>query len=334
MYLRPQDSADSRAPGERNFTLLVWLLRNFARITAAFAVTGVWGIMVDEMGIVARIQARYGELRKSEKRVADYLTAHSSDRLEMSITELANTLGISEATVSRFTRALGYRGYSEMKLALASESSAGRAFINIPTTMHETDSLIEISQKLYGALSSSIGESQKCLDFEVVQSAVADVLKARHVLFLGVGGAASVCEEATHLLLKSGIQAVTHRDGYTQLVATTTVDSSFTVFGISHTGTTDTVARSLTLARERGARTYAITSDADSSVATAAEHSLVTWHHGPPQVPLYGDFLEGRICQMYIIYLIYLGVLFQSGGSAKRCLNDTAENLKQHYMRS
>lgn len=289
--------------------------------------------MIDGMGIVARIQERYPDLRKSEKTVADYLCAHSDSRLEMSITELANTLGVSEATVSRFTRALGYRGYSEMKLALASESSAGRQFVNIPTTMHETDSLVEISQKLYGALSSSIGESQKHLDFEAVQSAVAQVLKAEHVLFLGVGGAASVCEEAAHLLLKSGIQATVHRDGYTQLVATTTVDETFTVFGISHTGTTDTVARSLSLARERGSKTFAITSDRDSAVATAAEHALITWHHGPPQVPLYGDFLEGRICQMYIIYLIYLGVLFQSGGSAKQCLHDTAENLKQHFMR-
>lgn len=289
--------------------------------------------MIDGMGIVARIQERYPDLRKSEKRVADYLSLHSEDRLEMSITELANTLGVSEATVSRFTRALGYRGYSEMKLALASESSAARQFVNIPTTMHESDSLMEISRKLYGALSASIGESQKYLDFDVVQNAVTHVLEAEHVLFLGVGGAASVCEEAAHLLLKSGIQAVCHRDGYTQVVATTTVGENFTVFGISHTGTTDTVARSLELARARGARTIAITSDAESPVAKAAEYALITWHHGPPQVPLHGDFLEGRICQMYIIYLIYLGVLFQSEGAAKECLRETAENLKQHYMR-
>ena len=91
--------------------------------------------------------------------------------------------------------------------------------------------------------------------------------------------------------------------------------------------------RALSLARQRGAKTIAITSDGGSDVAQAADCSLVTWKSDALDVPLYGDFLEGRICQMYIIYLIYLGVLFQSGGAAQACLDATAQSLKEHYMR-
>lgn len=290
--------------------------------------------MMPDLGVIERIQERYDGLRKSEKLVANYIRDHSNQLLDMSITDFARTLGVSEATVSRFTRALGYKGYPEIKLALASELNVGNKYINIPGTMLETDSLIEVSRKLFGALSSSIGETQKSLNFGDIQEAVSHVLNAQKVIFFGVGGAAAVCDEAAHLLLKAGIQASAHRDGYSQLVQATTVNETFTVFGISHTGTTDTVARSLILAGEQGAKTIAITSDANSLVARSGACSLVTAKPDAPDVPLYGDYLEGRICQLYIIYLIYLGVLFQSGGEAQKCLDATAESLKKHYMRT
>ena len=60
--------------------------------------------------LLDRIQAQYADLRKSEKVVADYLRRHSTDKLQQSITEFAKTLGVSDATVSRFSRALGYSG--------------------------------------------------------------------------------------------------------------------------------------------------------------------------------------------------------------------------------
>ncbi|MFK8033309.1 MAG: MurR/RpiR family transcriptional regulator [Hyphomicrobiales bacterium] len=285
-------------------------------------------------GIILRLQEKYGQLRKSERLVADYLRANASQRLDMSITEFANTLDISEATISRFTRALGYKGFSDMKLALASESVQSNQFANLPAEMKESDPLDEVSFKLLGALGAAMSETQKHIDYSNVQKVVDHVLASQHVVFMGVGGAVSVCEEAVHLLLKAGIQATTHRDGYTQQVVATTSSENVTVFGVSHTGTTEDVAKALRVARENGAKTIAITSNLESSVAEAAEISLWTWTPNTPQIPLYGDFLEGRVCQIYIVYLIYLGVLFQSGGKAPESLEATAESLKRYFLRS
>ena len=40
----------------------------------------------------------------------------------------------------------------------------------------------------------------------------------KKILFVGVGGAASICDEAAHLFIKAGIDAVAYRDGYTQTI--------------------------------------------------------------------------------------------------------------------
>tara|TARA_B110000090_G_C13299439_1_gene415179 strand:+ start:84 stop:956 length:873 start_codon:yes stop_codon:yes gene_type:complete len=284
-------------------------------------------------GIALRLQETYGQLRKSERVVADYLRGHQSERLEMSITELSNTLRVSEATISRFTRALGYKGFADMKLDLASESTSQNLFSNLPAEMREGDTLLDISTKLLGALSLSMAETQKNIVYEDIQIVVSDLLKAPEVIFLGVGGAVAVCEEAVHLFLKAGIKATCHRDGYTQQVVAATVSKDVTVIGISHTGMTEDVARSLSVARARGAKTIAITSNLASPVALAAEVALWTWTPDTPQIPLYGDYLEGRVCQIYIIYAIYLGVLFQSEGSVPEALEMTAETLRAYSSR-
>ena len=287
-----------------------------------------------EKGILLRLQEKYGQLRKSEQLVADYLRDHASERLDMSITEFSNTLDISEATISRFTRALGYKGFADMKLALATESAHGEQFINLPAEMKENDSLAEVSHKLLSALGTAMGETQKYINYHDIQDVVKHVLSAQRVLFFGVGGAVSVCEEAVHLFLKAGIQATCHRDGYTQQVVASTCSSDMTVIGVSHTGTTEDVASALAVARKAGAKTIAITSNQESAVAKAAEITLWTWTPDIPQIPLYGDFLEGRVCQIYIVYIIYLGVLFQSGGEAPKALEVTAESLKSYFNRN
>ncbi|WP_282610977.1 MurR/RpiR family transcriptional regulator [Pelagibius sp. Alg239-R121] len=285
-------------------------------------------------GIALRLQEKYGQLRKSERLVADYLKEHQSKRLEMSITEFANTLDISEATISRFTRALGYKGFADMKLALASESISTDRFVNLPAEMNESDPLSDISFKLLGALSSAMTETQKHLIYEDIQRVVSSVLRSSEVVFLGVGGAVAVCEEAVHLFLKAGVKATCHRDGYTQQVVAATSTDQATFIGVSHTGTTEDVAGALKVARTKGAMTIAITSNLESPVSKAAEISLWTWTPDTPQIPLYGDFLEGRICQIYIIYMIYLGVLFQSKGAAPRSLEETASTLKEYFLQN
>ncbi|MFK7762513.1 MAG: MurR/RpiR family transcriptional regulator [Roseobacter sp.] len=285
-------------------------------------------------GIALRLQEKYATLRKSERLVADYLKENQAKRFEMSITEFANTLDVSEATISRFTRALGYKGFADMKLAMASENTGGERFINLPAEMNESDPLSEISFKLLGALSSAMTETQKHIVYSDVQQVITSILRSKEVYFLGVGGAVAVCEEAVHLLLKAGIRATCHRDGYTQQVVAATANEEMTFVGVSHTGTTEEVAGALTVARRKGAKTVAITSNLDSPVAKAAEVSLWTWITATPQIPLYGDFLEGRMCQLYIVYLVYLGILFQSNGKAPMALEETAATLNLYFKKS
>jgi RpiR family carbohydrate utilization transcriptional regulator len=80
--------------------------------------------------------------------------------------------------------------------------------------------------------------------------------------------------------------------------------------------------------------TLAITSEPLTAVGQAAETVLITGQSSTPSVPLFGDFLEGRISQLFLIDILYLGIVMPEGSESGRHLNTTADALERYFKRS
>ena len=101
--------------------------------------------------IFEQINSEYYQLTSAEKRVADYVADHQQRTQYMSISELAEEAGVAEATVTRFCKRLGCRGYNAFKLAVAN-SVAGRVDTLPPESeITSEDSIEELGRKLYVA---------------------------------------------------------------------------------------------------------------------------------------------------------------------------------------
>jgi len=66
-----------------------------------------------------KIRSRYAALPRQQKKIADYVMDHFDEVMFSSITELAGKLQVSEATIVRFARQIGYSGFPELKKDLA-----------------------------------------------------------------------------------------------------------------------------------------------------------------------------------------------------------------------
>ncbi|MBW2057232.1 MAG: MurR/RpiR family transcriptional regulator [Deltaproteobacteria bacterium] len=277
-----------------------------------------------------RVERSYLTLRRSEKKIADHLKRSPPQRLDLSITDFARLLDVSEATVSRFCRTLGYRGFQDLKLSLAADLAAVEGFQNIPVDILETDSPAVVGKKLSDTLSSAIVETQRSLEMDKVDAAVEEIVRARRVEFYGVGGAFAVASEANHLFLKAGINCTAFRDGYMQTVTASMLEGNCVAIGISHTGLSMDVVNAMKIASDNGAVTIGITSNRESPLARVSRIPLFT----PPRqrdIPLYGDFMEARVSQLYIIDLLYLGIIFRKGEVSKKSLKKSAHALETYY---
>lgn len=287
--------------------------------------------MNDTIDLRERIQRSYGTLRRSERLVADYLSRTTGRRLDHSITDLARLIGVSEATVSRVSRALGFQGYPDMKLSIAAASNPEGGFANLPAEIAPTDSPRDISRKLASVLSRSLFETEQSTDPAKLDQCIEAMLKARKVVFMGVGGAGAICEEAEHIFLKIGIDTASYSDGYTQTVVASTLKPDCVLVAISHTGTTATLVSAVRVARQNGVRTVGITGDPASDLAGAADIVFATTRRPVRQVPFLGDFLEGRMCQLFLIDVIYLGLMFRLDATARENLDITTHALATHF---
>jgi len=277
-----------------------------------------------------RVQKSYSFLRRSEKKIADYLQENSHQRLDISITEFAKLLNVSEATISRFCRSVGYRGFQDLKLSLATDLSIAEEFQNIPVDIMETDPPAVVGKKLSDTLSNAIVETQRIIDMDRVDAAVDEIAKAKRAELYGVGGASAVAIEANHLFLKAGINCVAYSDGYMQAVTASLLGEDCVAIGISHTGLSMDVVNAMKISSDNGAVTICITSNSESLLARVSKICLCT----PPRnkdIPLYGDFMEARVNQLFIIDLLYLGIIFKLGEISKRSLNRSTNALKTYY---
>lgn len=279
---------------------------------------------------IQRLQSKYSELRKSEKIIADYLQQHPQQRLDLSITELAKLLQVSETTVSRFCRVIGYQGFQDLKLSMAASSNRGNGFQNIPPDIHERDSTADICRKLADSLTRSIAKTQHSLNIGDIDAAADAVVKANQLVFYGVGGSAIIANAAYHLFTKAGLNCAVHTDGYMQTVSASMMNPGGVAVGVSNTGLSKHVVDALTIAAGRGAVTIGITSEPESALARASRICLVTPLENK-DVPLYGGAIDAKVCQLYLVDLLYVRVLFKLGDVVKRNLKETANALRTYY---
>lgn len=66
-----------------------------------------------------KIEKRYDEFSKTNKKIATYIKGNVDQAAFLSINELEKKSGVSKASISRFTKEIGFLGYSDFQKALS-----------------------------------------------------------------------------------------------------------------------------------------------------------------------------------------------------------------------
>lgn len=276
---------------------------------------------------LARIRARLRDESKSAVKIARFILRSPSRARNMSIGALADACGTSTATVSRFCTGLGYAGYREFQLDLATALAQTG-----PVTL---DSLVAgaapraIIQRVFECSRQSLSETEKMLDGDVLIRVARLLQRAKRIFFLGIGGSGLMAREAAERFMSLGLTAIAITDPYEQIFATANLGRSDVMIGISHTGQTAHVTEAIRTARRRGARTVALTNYPQSPLSAASEFRLITAfreHHINAAVS------SSRIAQMCVIDSLYF-IVGGWGRRGARRLADEAEDRVQKMLR-
>ena len=217
-------------------------------------------------------QLMYEDMGRSEKKVADWLFSHSGEVLPYSITDLASKCESSEATIVRFSKRLGCRGYQDLKLTLAKEHEKKV----VAPVITKDDDCFSIFEKVCNDAYMSLERTKKTLSAENMSRAMEAISSARRVVLIGLGTSAQVAEDASNKLLRAGCNSSAYADTHMQAIAVSQLKAGDVVIGISQSGSSKDIVESMKVARAHGATTISITSKERSPIARQSDILLLT----------------------------------------------------------
>ena len=252
--------------------------------------------------ILGQIRRSRAELSPAELRVAEHILAHPRAALNDPIAEIAKAAQVSQPTVIRFCRSLGCEGLSDFKLRLASGLTGTVPVTHIQVT--NDDSMLELGAKVLGNTASAILQVRSQLNREMIDRAIALLIRANRVEFFAVGHYGVVAQDAQFKFLRFGVSSGAYTDPRLQLLAASVLKPGDVAVIISSSGRLPELLEVVDKARERGASVVAITAS-QSPLARKADAALIVDHVEDISTHLP---MISRILHLLVIDILAVGV--------------------------
>ena len=201
--------------------------------------------------LIRRITESQPALRKSEAKVAAYVLANASEVIKMRIVDLASNSAVSEPTVIRFCRAIGFDGFQSFKLQLAQQLGLGSVFTQF--AVKDSDTVADLLSKVFDTTVGSLITVRDEINSEVLEQAIATISSARRIEFYGFGASGSVAADAQHKFFRLQLSSAAYTDPHIQRMSAISLSPEDVVVAISQSGETQALLQSVELAREAGA---------------------------------------------------------------------------------
>ena len=148
--------------------------------------------------LIAKIQGM--TLSKTESQIADYILEHLDVIGLRTSTALAEDIGVSDTSIIRFIRRLGFRGYSDFRSSMterladrytlvqaAQELSPGEKYVQFKNNLRKESLISDVGKYTISNLENSFAK----LTEETVEKAVDIILSSHKHYVSGFRGAAS-----------------------------------------------------------------------------------------------------------------------------------------------
>ncbi|MCU1527756.1 MAG: Transcriptional regulator, RpiR family [Frondihabitans sp.] len=263
-----------------------------------------------ESGIVERIRAALPSFSPAERRVADAILRNPMAVIHLSVMELAAIADASPATVVRLCATVGLRGYQELKITLASQSSPSDRRVLGDIT--PDDRVIDIAHKVMDGTARAVSQASQSIDPESLERIVETLVSARRVIFGAVGTSAPLALDTAYRLVTLGIDATFAPDVHTQHVTARMMGPSDVFFAISHTGSTFETLAAARAAKAAGATTVALTSFSRSPLTEISDLNIVA---GSAETAYRVEAMASRIVHLSVLDALFVSVSRRSDTS-------------------
>ncbi len=196
--------------------------------------------------VVPMIESNYDNFTTVEKNIADFFIRNRK-KVDFSAKAIAERLYVSEASLSRFAKKCGYRGYREF------------VYQYEETFVEKEESMTSNTRMILNAYQELLNKTYSLLDEAQIARINRYLNQAERVFVCGKGSSGFAAEEMEHRFMRIGVDIDSIQDSDLMRMQAVFQDKRSLVFGISVSGETEAVLYMLREANKRGAKTVLLT---------------------------------------------------------------------------
>lgn len=246
------------------------------------------------MGFKQLLQEHYATLTKSEKKIANYITATNEKIIHSTMSEVKQETGVGDATIIRFCQKLGFSGFTDLKIEIAKEDFTNKKKQNHSKYFYSDSAT---------SLANTLKMTENILDNQSLDRAVELLSSAKRIHIFGMGSSGNTANDLETMFLRTGIQSNASVDPHLQAQIASLLTNDDLVIGLSLSGKTKDTYDSLKIAKQNHAKIIAITNYLLSPIAQLSDVVLQT----TVDEFLDGGSIAGKMSQLYICDLLIKG---------------------------
>lgn len=247
---------------------------------------------------------------KQERVIIDFIRNNPiKEMIMLSITEFSEKVNVGDATMLRFCRKLGLKGYSEFRFLLSQ---------NVNNTENDTGNE---ATKILDNMMLALKSTYDLLDYEQIKNAANIILQAKNIYAFGSGNSGVAAQEFRNKVLRYGLNVINFSDSHFQLISTSIMNENDVLILFSVSGQTKDMINLSKMAARQGVSLIVVTNYLKSPLAKFATALLYVVGKSSP---LNSGSIVSKVSQLYIVDVLSKEILQQMGNSAEENLRRTA----------
>lgn len=251
--------------------------------------------------ILSRIENAIPKLTQSEQKVGQFVLKAPDKVMFMSVQEMASHSFSSSASVVRFCRSMGLKGFPELKVALsadlAQEQKSG--YYDLNKNEHTPDLVDKIFSNAVQSLRDTVGQ----IDVNTIEKVADSLYNAPAIFAYGVGASALVAEDIAQKWLRMGKNAYAFSDLHVLTMAMANAPKESAFIGISYSSDTKEVLQLMKFAKKNELKTISFTGFGRSELSEISDFNLFT--SLAPEAKVRSAATSSKHSQFFITDVLY-----------------------------
>ncbi|EOU1751016.1 MurR/RpiR family transcriptional regulator [Clostridium perfringens] len=257
------------------------------------------------MGILEQLENPKFKATKSEKTLIEYIKSDLDNIIYKSISIIAKESGVGEATITRFTKKLGFNGFQDFKVTLAKEISNKKNTSIINLHVHRDESVTETANKMLKSSINILEQTVKQIDLDLMCKCKNLIMNAKRVYFIGIGYSGIAATDINYKFMRIGFTTVPVTDSHTMVIMSS-ITNDDVIVAISNSGTTKEVIKTVKQAKENGTKIITLTEDSDNPLRKLSDYELT---YTSAETIFETGSISSKIPQIFLLDLLYTEVI-------------------------